>query len=463
MSKQNASSAILVVDDDSATRTALKRALLLEGYSVVVCDSAPGAIQRIKESDFHLVVTDVVMEGMTGIDLLEHLQKDKPELPVVVCTGYGTIESAVDAIQKGATDYLTKPINLEALAMTVKQALATSALKADNRSLREQLLERHSFEDVIGRAPQMVAVFDQVRAIAPVDVTVLLRGESGTGKGVIARAIHRTSSRSSLDMVTVDCAAIAPSLVESELFGHERGAFTGAIRRQVGKIEAANGSTLFLDEIGDLPLMLQTKLLRVLQDQTFERIGSTKPISADVRIIAATNRSLEEMIEEGTFRSDLYYRLNVVGVELPPLRERREDIELLARQFLSEFSEMHQLRSVVLHRSARDVLLAYRWPGNVRELRNLCQNLVVTSRDDVISAAHLPAHLTTPASVPSASEEGLLDGSHKLAEIDRHAVFQTLARTGGNKNEAARILGIGLKTLYRRLEEYGAEDSSSQD
>jgi len=453
-----------VVDDDSATRTALKRALSLEGYSIVLCESAPAALQRIKEAEFQLVVTDVVMEGMTGIDLLEHLQKHKPELPVIVCTGYGTIESAVEAIQKGATDYLTKPINLGALAMTVKKALATSALKADNRALREQLLERHSFQDVIGRAPQMVSVFDQVRAIAPVDVTVLLRGESGTGKGVIARAIHETSSRADREMVTVDCAAIAPSLVESELFGHERGAFTGAIRRQEGKIEAADGGTLFLDEIGDLPLLLQTKLLRVLQDRTFERVGSTKPISADVRIIAATNRSLEQMIEEGTFRSDLYYRLNVVGVELPPLRERREDIELLTRRFLSEFSEKHQLRPVVLHRSARDVLLAYDWPGNVRELRNLCHNLVVTCREEVISAAQLPVYLAAAtSSAPAPSDESLLDGSHKLSEIDRHAVFQTLARTGGNKNEAARILGIGLKTLYRRLEEYGSDGSSTEE
>ena len=452
MDRDRSATTILVVDDDTATCNALKRALEGEGYSVITCPSAVDALKALDEREVQLIITDVVMKGMTGIALLERVHKRSPELPVLVCTGYGTIEAAVDAMRKGATDYLAKPINLDALTLAVRRALTTAALKADNRSLRDQLIRRHSFHEAIGRSPSMLAVFERVRTIAPVDVTILLRGESGTGKEVIARAIHAASSRADRPLVTVDCAAIAETLIESELFGHERGSFTGATRQKKGKIELADRATLFLDEIGDLSPTAQTKLLRVLQEHTFERVGGIKEISVDVRMIAATNRKLEQMIDEGTFRQDLYYRLNVVAVELPPLRERREDIELLARHFLAEFAQTHQRKPRVLHRAARNLMLAYQWPGNVRELRNLCENLTVTTRDEVITPTHLPAAIRAETGKPGAS---LLDGSHPLREIERHVIFQTLSSTEGNKVEAARILGIGLKTLYRRLEEYG--------
>ena len=444
---------ILVVDDDSATCLALSRALAMDGYEVTVADSAEAGLKTLKNAKLQLIITDVVMGGMSGIGLLEHVRRDYPELPVVVCTGYGTIASAVEAMHKGATDYLTKPIDLDKLALTVKRALVTSALLEDNRALRRQLLQRHSYKGITGRSPVMQSLFSQLESIATTDVTVLIRGESGTGKELIARAIHQLSPRSAASMRTVDCAAISESLIESELFGHEKGAFTGAAARKIGKLELADGGTLFLDEVGELTPMAQTKLLRVIQEQTFERVGGTKAINVDARLITATNRDLEAMLDDGSFREDFYYRLNVVSLEVPPLRDRVEDIELLARGFLREFARTHQRKEPVLHRTAVSALASHRWPGNVRELKNLCEKLVVTEMSGVVTAGSLPfaAERTQPKSQPT-----LLDGAHPLAEIERQVIFQTLARTDGNKAEAAKILGIGLKTLYRRLADYDA-------
>ena len=449
--KSDFAATILVVDDDASTRTALSRALAMDGFEVEVAESAEAAIRMLDQVKPQLFITDVVMGGMTGIGLLEHVRLEDPELPVIVCTGYGTIESAVEAMHKGATDYLTKPIDLDKLSLTVQRALLTSALKADNRALRRQLLQRYSFKGITGRSPVMQTIFAQLEPIATTDVTVLVRGESGTGKELIAKAIHELSPRSSTPMRTVDCAAIAESLIESELFGHEKGAFTGATARKIGKLELADRGTLFLDEVGELTPTAQTKLLRVIQEHTFERVGGTKAIEVDARLIAATNRDLEAMLEDGGFREDFYYRLNVVSVDLPPLRERVEDIELLAREFLREFARSHQRKEPVLHRSAVSALASHHWPGNIRELRNLCEKLVVTDKSGLVTAGSLPF---APERPQKKTEPTLFDGSHSMAEIERHAVFQTLARTDGNKVEAAKILGIGLKTLYRRLGEY---------
>ncbi len=443
---------VLVVDDDEATRVALEKGLTLEGHDVVACASGPEALRAIAEKDVELVITDLVMSEMTGLALLEQVHARRPDVPVVVCTGYGTIESAVEAIRKGASDYLTKPVDLGTLAVVVERALRTSALSAENRTLRQQLLDRHEFHGITGRSSAIVSVCEAVEMAAPTDVTVLVRGESGTGKEVVARAIHSLSRRSEQPLVIVDCAAMADSLIESELFGHERGAFTGADRRRAGKLEVADGGTVLLDEIGELTLTAQTRLLRFLQDHTFERVGSTTLIHADVRVIVATNRSLEEMISEGRFREDLYYRLNVIAIEVPPLRDRPEDVELLAQIFVRTLALEHGLDAPRLHKSAIAALRTYGWPGNVRELRNLCESLVVTASDTVVTSGNLPPSVVgRRAATP---DGGLLDGTHSLAEIERHAIFQTLIAVHGNKAEAARVLGIGLKTLYRRLNEY---------
>lgn len=445
---------ILVVDDDPATRTALERSLELDGFEVETAQSAEEALGFLQTGTPALVISDVVMGGMTGIALLDQIRHQDPELPVILCTGYGTIESAVDAMRKGATDFLTKPVDLQKLSLTVERALMTSALRADNRALRRQLLQRHTFQGMIGRSPLMQAVFQQIESVATTDVTVLIRGESGTGKELVARALHALSPRCDQDLVTVNCGAVAESLIESELFGHERGAFTGAFRRKEGKASLADQGTLFLDEVAELSPVAQTRLLRLVQEQTYERVGGNKPLQVDARIIAATNQNLEAMLDDGAFRRDLYYRLKVITVDLPPLRERPEDVELLTRAFLREFARTHQRPAPVLHKSAVAALQAAEWPGNIRELRNLCESLCVTSPAKVITASLLPPSLTPNGDAPL--EPSLLDGTYSLSALERHAIFQTLARTGGNKAEAAKILGIGLKTLYRRLEAYGA-------
>ncbi len=449
-------SLVVVVDDDEATRIALKRGLSTQGLSVATCASGPEALRLLEAREADLVITDLVMDGMNGIALLERIRARDPDLPVVVCTGYGSIRTAVEAIRLGATDYLTKPIDLDALTVVVDRALHTTALNAENRSLRRQLVDRHDLHGISGRSTSIVAVREAIENAAATDATVLVRGESGTGKEVAARAIHRLSRRGSRPLIVVDCQAIAESPDGSVLLGQHAGdAGRGDSRddsRPRGRLEMADGGTMLLDEVGALNMTEQAHLLRFLQERAFERPGGSEPARADARIIAITDRPLEDMVATRRFREDLFYRLNVVTIDTPPLRKRPEDVELLAHHFVRTLAHEHRRKAPVLHPSAIAALRAYRWPGNIRELRNLCENLVVRAAGTLVTASSLPP-LISGKREPG-SEGGLLDGTHSLAEVERHLVFQTLLAVSGNKAEAARVLGIGLKTLYRRLNDY---------
>ena len=442
---------ILVVDDDASTRKAMSIGLSQDGYDVVTADSAEAALPLLLQDSFDALVTDVVMGGMSGIALLRRVRELRQGLPVIVITGFGSIDSAVEAMREGAADYLPKPIRFEQLGEVLRRAL-----RAHRDDAEADTGAGKAAVEILGQSEAIRRVLGVVASVATTDATVLVRGESGTGKELVARAIHRASPRARRKLVTLNCSAITETLAESELFGHEKGAFTGAARRRKGRIELADGGTLFLDEIGDLAPALQTKLLRVLQDHAFERVGGAETLTSDVRILAATNRELEHMIEVGHFRQDLYYRLDVVTITVPPLRDRVEDIPLLARHFLEELTLQHtsQHEPPIVGRGVLDALRAHPWPGNVRELRNVIEHLVVTVGKDRgrIRLGDLPPHIrgATPASA-SAGDAPLLDGSRSLEEIELAAIQRTLTRTGGNKAEAARILGIGLKTLYRKL------------
>ena len=440
---------ILVVDDDASTRKAMALGLAQDGFEVTTAASAEDALPLVLQKPLDAVVTDVVMGEMSGIVLLQRVRELRKDLPVVVITGYGSIDSAVDAMRHGAADYLPKPIRFEQLTEVLRRVLRRRRPAAESAAPVDD-----GEQEMLGRSEAIRRVLGLVASVATTDATVLIRGESGTGKELVARAIHGASPRQRERLVTLNCSAITETLAESELFGHEKGAFTGAARRRQGRAELADGGTLFLDEIGDLAPALQTKLLRVLQDRAFERVGGTETLHSDVRIVAATNRDLERMIVDEDFRQDLYYRLNVVTITVPPLRDRVEDIALLARYFLEGLTRRHTSRedTPVIGRGVMDALRAHPWPGNVRELRNVIEHLVVTVGKDRgrIRLSDLPPHIRgiTPQRAESTP---LLDGSRSLEEIERAAIQRTLARTGGNKAEAARILGIGLKTLYRRL------------
>ena len=433
-----------MVDDDASTRTVMAAGLGDDGYEVRTAASAEEALPLVMQERFDAVVTDVVMGGMSGIALLRKIRDVRPALPVVVITGYGSVESAVEAMREGAADYLPKPTQFDQLGRVLRRLVRRAAPRP---AAEEEPGEMLGQSEAIRRVLRLVA------SVANTDVTVLVRGESGTGKELVARAIHAGASQRRGPLVTVNCAAITESLAESELFGHEKGAFTGAIRLRKGKVEMADGGTLFLDEVGDLAPALQTKLLRVLQERVFERVGGGRPIRVDVRVVAATNRDIEAMVADGRFREDLYYRLNVVEVAMPPLRERVEDVPLLTQHFLATLSARHGLpEPPTVGRGVMDALRAHVWPGNVRELRNVIEQLVVTTGREKgrVGPSDLPSHISAPAR-HGAAEGSLLDGTHSLGEIETTVIQRTLSRTGGNKAEAARILGIGLKTLYRRL------------
>jgi len=442
---------ILVVDDEPAQLELVGGFLRKRGFDVALAPDGREALQRFRREPFNLVLTDQKMPGLSGLELIEAVRAQNPETPVIVMTAYGTIETAVAAIKAGAADYLTKPLNLDELLHRVEQVRERQRLVGENRELRQALGERHRVEGIIGESGRMQDVLSLVRRVAASDATVLVRGESGTGKELIAKAIHHASRRAAAPLVRVNCAALPETLLESELFGHEKGAFTGAVASRKGRFELADGGSLFLDEIGDLPLHLQVKLLRVLQEREFERVGSSRPIPADVRVLAATHRDLEALVRAGAFRDDLYYRINVVTIALPPLRERREDIPRLIDHFLAGFAAKNGKAIQGLTREARDALLRYDYPGNVRELENLIERAVVLTRDDVIGLADLPLSLREPE--PAVAEERGLPAT--VEGLERRMIRDALARAGGVQTAAAERLGISERVLRYKLRKYG--------
>jgi two-component system NtrC family response regulator len=447
---------VLVVDDEPAQLELIGGFLAKRGFEVVQAGNGSEALARFGREPFDLVLTDQKMPGLSGLELIEKVKAQNPETPVIVMTAYGTIETAVAAIRAGATDYLTKPLNLDELLHRLHQVRERQRLLAENRELRQALQERHRVEGIIGESGRMQEVLSLVRRVAPSDATVLIRGESGTGKELIARAIHYASPRASGPLIAVNCAALPEGLLESELFGHEKGAFTGAVAARKGRFEMADGGSLFLDEIGDLPLHLQVKLLRVLQEREIERVGSSRPISVNARLLAATHRDLEALVKAGSFRDDLYYRVNVVTVSLPPLRERREDIPPLIDHFVRKFSAANGKAIQGLSREARDLLLRYDYPGNVRELENIIERAVVLTRDSVIGRADLPLSVQEPGAEPSGN-----GGLTAAAEgLERRMIREAMARSGGVQTRAAEALGISERVLRYKLRKYGLSGES---
>ena len=442
---------ILVVDDEPAQRELVAGFLRKQGFDVVEAAGGGEAVTRFKREPFDLILTDQRMPDLSGLDVLEAVRSASPETAVVIMTAYGTIETAVDAIKAGAADYLTKPLNLDELLHRVHRVRERHHLVRENRELREALTERHRVEGIVGDSGQMQEVLSLVRRVAPSDATVLIRGESGTGKELIARALHYASPRAAGPLVKVNCAALAESLLEAELFGHEKGAFTGAIASRKGRFELADGGSIFLDEIGDLPPHLQVKLLRVLQEREFERVGSSRPVKVDVRLLAATHRNLEALVREGRFRDDLYYRINVVTIMLPPLRERREDLPPLIDHFLRTFAEKNGKTVRGITREAREALLRYDYPGNIRELENLMERAVVLTRDEVIGVEDLPLTLEAPAA-QSGEGAGLIAA---VEGLERRMMREALAKAEGTQTRAAELLGISERVLRYKLRKYG--------
>jgi two-component system NtrC family response regulator len=445
---------VLIVDDEAAQLELVGGFLQKRGFDVALAPDGRAALEAFAREPFDLVLTDQKMPGLSGLELLDAIRARNPETAVIVMTAYGTVEMAVAAIKAGAADYLTKPLNLDELLHRLHQVRERQRLLTENRDLRQALAERHRVEGIIGEGGRMQEVLSLVRRAAPSDATVLIRGESGTGKELIAKAIHHASPRAAGPLVRVNCAALPETLLESELFGHERGAFTGAVASRKGRFEAADGGTLFLDEIGDLPPHLQVKLLRVLQEREIERLGSSRPVPVDVRVLAATHRDLEARVRAGSFRDDLYYRINVVTITLPPLRERREDIPLLVDHFLAAFARKNGKSIRGLTREARDALLRYDYPGNVRELENVIERAVVLARDDVIGIGDLPLVLADPG-----AEDGERSGRRGLPAavegLERRMLQDALGRADGVQTAAAELLGISERVLRYKLRKYG--------
>lgn len=444
---------ILLIEDEKGNREAMERALKKSGYEVFPFQRGEDAVRELGEGlTVDLVLTDLRMPGLDGIEVLKAVKSIDPTIGVLLITGFGTVESAVEAMKIGADDYLNKPVNLLELRKRVGTAIEKRKLSKQVDYLQSRLDKTYGFEGIIGRSPGLCHLFDQVRLVAPTRTSVLITGESGTGKELIANAIHHGSPRRRQRFIALNCSAIPGTLVESELFGHEKGAFTGATERAIGKFEMADRGTLFLDEVGELPLEVQVKLLRILEEKEFMRVGGSETLKIDTRILAATNQNLEKRVQEEKFRSDLYYRLKVVTLVVPPLRERRQDIPLLVHHFLEQFKEENQREHLTMSRSALDLITQGRWNGNVRELRNLIESLVVLSTKTQIGPEDLPPQYRLPEESTPLGAEG---SGGTMEEIERRAILRTLEETGGNRTRAAEILGIGLRTLQRKLKEYG--------
>jgi len=440
---------ILIVDDDKVTRRTLTMALE-DDYDVVSAASGKEALEILSADGIDLVLSDLDMPGMSGLELLEQINRLESPPPVIFITGQGTIETAVQAMKLGAYDYVSKPVNLDRLMLLITKTLENKNLREENVRLKQQLKESRPSVELIGSAPAMKKVIELAMQVAPTKASVLIEGESGTGKELITNLIHYHSPVAHGPFVKVNCSAFAEGVLESELFGHEKGAFTGAISAKKGRFELADGGTLFLDEVGEMPPSIQVKLLRFLQEKTFERVGGSKTLKVTVRIISATNKNLEELVKEGKFRDDLYYRLRVVKFEVPPLRKRSEDIPALVDSYIRKFSDLHGIPISGISEEAMAAIRAYNWPGNVRELVNCIESCVVMSTGKTIDLASLPEYLTYKT---IDADNEMVEGG-LLQELERKAIAETMAETGGDKTKAARILGIGLRTLYRKIVKY---------
>ena len=448
---------VLVVDDDVGHLSVLKTVIRSWGYEVEGADDGSKAVEKAKERPFDLIVTDVRMAEMSGIEALKLIKEYNPAIPILIMTAYSSVESAVEALKAGAYDYLTKPLDFDVLKLTIERALDHTSLRAENLSLKEKLRSSYDLANIIGKSQPMKELIEMVAMVAPSEATALITGESGTGKELIARSIHYNSGRKEGPLVTVNCAALTENLLESELFGHEKGAFTGADRRREGRFMQANKGTIFLDEIGEMSSVMQAKLLRVIQDREIQRVGSDFTLKVDVRILAATNRDLQEDVSAGKFREDLYYRLNVVTLRVPPLRERVEDVPLLAQHFLETYARKNKKRIKGFTPLAMDMFLKYDWPGNVRELENAVERAVILGLGDYITEKELPLRLAK--AYPHGEEIDITPAVCKeprsLEEAEREAVLTALKASGGNKSETARLLGITRKTLHKKLQKYG--------
>ncbi|MFO7559376.1 MAG: sigma-54 dependent transcriptional regulator [Desulfobacterales bacterium] len=451
---------LLVVDDDKAHRTMLKTLIGGWGYDVSEADDGSTAVDKVHENSYDLVLMDIRMLKVSGIEALERIKSYNPAIPVIIMTAYSSVETAVETLKKGADDYLTKPLDFDKLRITMEKAMEHTRLKEENRILKENLERNFNRQNIIGSSRAMERLFETVAQVAPSEATVLISGESGTGKELIAGALHFNSLRKDGPFVKINCAAITETLLESELFGHEKGSFTGADKQKEGKFFQANQGSLLLDEVSEMPLTMQVKLLRVLQEREITRVGGDSVIEVDVRVIAATNKNLTELVGNGRFREDLYYRLNVVSLELPSLRSRREDIPLLAKHFLDMFSAKNNKKIKAFTPAGMDCLIKYDWPGNVRELMNAVERGVVLSRSEYIDAADLPMF---PENSSDREETPLFIGDTDktadrclpLEKVEKEAILKTLEAADGNKSEAARRLGITRKTLHKKLKKYG--------
>lgn len=451
---------ILIVDDEPLMRVTIEDALLGEGYSTSAVETGEAGLALVRQEPWDVVITDIRLPDMDGMEILKETKTRNPQTEVILITAYGSINSAVTAMKEGASDYLTKPFSMDELLLILRRVLRMRALEEENRALRQRVEERYGLEGLVGRSPAMLKIYDLIETISQTDTTVLVQGESGTGKELVANAIHLLSPRRKGPFVKVNCAALPETLLEAELFGHERGAFTGAIRQRKGRFEIAGGGTLFLDEIGDISPMVQVKLLRVLQEREFERVGGNETLSADVRLICATQKDLKREVEKGNFREDLYYRLNVVPVRIPPLRERREDIPLLANHFIERFSQKMKKEISGLSEEAESLLLSYSYPGNIRELENMLERAIALIKGKVIQAQDLPDEVCgEPSSSRLLCEK--IRGTKPLAQalslFEKEYIQSVLEKTKGKKGQAAEVLGISRKTLWEKIKELGIE------
>ncbi|MGD9289814.1 MAG: sigma-54 dependent transcriptional regulator [Desulfobacterales bacterium] len=451
---------LLVVDDDLNHLKTLKAIIGSWGYAVYDADDGLKAVERVKERSYDLILLDVRMTEMDGIAAMKQIKDYNPAIPILIMTAYSSVDTAVEALKSGAYDYLTKPLDFDVLKLTIERALEHSGLRAENRHLKDQLSADYDLRNIIGKSQPMKALVDMLAMVAPSEATVLITGGSGSGKELIAKSIHHNSQRKEEPLVIVNCAALTESLLESELFGHERGAFTGADKRREGRFMLANKGTIFLDEIGETSASMQAKLLRVIQEREIQRVGGEETLNVDVRIIAATNKDLKQEVEEGRFREDLFYRLNVVTLDVPPLAERQDDIPLLVQHFLDKFGKKNRKSVKGLSPLAMDMLLKYRWPGNVRELENVIERAVILLAGDFITEKEFPPTITEAYSEERNWVEPVnqsIQANRPLEEVEKEAILVTFEACQGNKSETARKLGINRKTLHNKLKEYGVD------